>query len=449
MASATPSGLAALRVRGVGLTRRGWWFLIAGGVLIVLAYTGGRALLLWAGCLLAALPLVALLMVVARRPRLAATRQFAPGVVSVGETAGVAVSVQNLASSRSLAARWRDGLPWRPFATPPGRLPALEGRSARFGSRSRTTVGYDVVAPRRGVIMLGPLEVEVSDPFDLALATVTVGEAQPLIVTPAVVPLSTGTLSAPGGDGEATVVQRRTTGDDDDAMTREYRAGDALRRVHWRATARHGDLMVRQEEQRSLPRARLVIDTLRQGYPDATPDERARVVDGDGESAAFEWAVRMLASAAVHLRRLGYAIEIEETGTPQLETVGRRRTWGDEELLVRLASMGLEDDAVLPARAGTVTSGPVIAIAGHPSSPTVTWLAERRQTGQLAVAFLVQSLSPLGRLDPALDRRPGATPASEVLTDAGWLVVPVRTDDDPAAAWQAITVETGRARGTA
>lgn len=449
MASATPSGLAALRVRGVGLTRRGWWFLVAGVALIMLAYTGGRSLLLYAGLLLVALPLVALVLVAARRPRLAATRQFAPGVVSVGETASVAVSVQNLAPSRSLAARWRDGLPWRPGVTPPGRLMPLEGRSPRFGSRSRTTVGYDVVAPRRGVIMLGPLHVEVGDPFDLAIATVEVGTAEPLIVTPAVVPLSTGTLSAPGGDGEATVLQRRTTGDDDDAMTREYRTGDALRRVHWRATARHGDLMVRQEEQRSLPRARLVIDTLRDGYPDAIPDERARVMDGDGESAAFEWTVRMVASAAVHLRRLGYTIEIEETGTPQLEGVGRRRTWGDEELLVRLASLGLEEDAVLPARAPAATSGPVIAIAGHPNSRTVHWLSGRRQSGQLAVAFLVQSLSPLGRLDPVLDRRPGVTPASEVLTDAGWLVVPVRSDDDPAAAWQAITVETGRARGTA
>jgi uncharacterized protein (DUF58 family) len=449
MTSATPSGLAALRVRGVGLTRRGWWFLVAGAVLIVLAYTGGRSLLLYAGFLLVALPLVALVLVAARRPRLAATRHFAPGVVSVGETAAVAVTVQNLAPSRSLAAGWRDGLPWRPFVTPPGRLVALEGRSPRFGGRSRTTVGYDVVAPRRGVIMLGPLDVEVSDPFDLAIAAVTVGGAQPLIVTPAVVPLSTGTLSAPGGDGEATVLQRRTTGDDDDAMTREYRTGDALRRVHWRATARHGDLMVRQEEQRSLPRARLVIDTLRDGYPDATPDERARVMDGDGESAAFEWAVRMLASAAVHLRRLGYTIEIEETGTAQLDGVGRRRTWGDEELLVRLASLGLEEDAVRSARAPVATSGPVIAVAGHPTSPTVQWLSGRRQTGQLAVVFLVQSLSPLGRLDPLLDRRPGVTPASEVLTDAGWLVVPVRSDDDPAAAWQAITVETGRARGTA
>src|SRR5690606_41086826 len=37
-------------------------------------------------------------------------------------------------------------------------------------------------------------------------------------------------------------------GDSDDVLTREYRRGDAMRRVHWRATARAGDLRVRQEE---------------------------------------------------------------------------------------------------------------------------------------------------------------------------------------------------------
>lgn len=448
MASPAPVGLAALRVRGMGLTRRGWWFLVAGITLIGIAYLSGRQIFLLAGALLVALPLVALVVVAARRPRVTVTRRFVPGVVAVGETAAVAVAVQNQAPSRSLPARWRDGLPWRPFETPAGRVPPLEGRSRRFGERSRTTVGYDVVAPRRGIIPLGPLRIEVADPFELATASATVGETQPLIVTPAVVPLASGTFATPGGDGEASVVQRRTTGDDDDAMTREYRTGDALRRVHWRATARHGDLMVRQEEQRSLPRARLILDTLREGYPDATPDEGARITEGEGESAAFEWAVRMLASAAVHLRRLGYAIEIVETGPAQLDAVGRRRTWGDEELLVRLASIGLEDVAVLPPRT-PAAAGPVIAIAATPTPEALRWLAARRSAGQVAAAFLVQTLSPLGRLDPALDRRPGTTRAREDLTDAGWLVVPVRSDDDPASAWQAIVVETGRARGTA
>ncbi|MDD0857137.1 DUF58 domain-containing protein [Arthrobacter alpinus] len=37
-------------------------------------------------------------------------------------------------------------------------------------------------------------------------------------------------------------------------MTREYRSGDPLRRVHWPVTARQGKLMVRAEESVTAPR---------------------------------------------------------------------------------------------------------------------------------------------------------------------------------------------------
>ena len=45
-----------------------------------------------------------------------------------------------------------------------------------------------------------------------------------------------------------------------------------------------------------------------------------------------------------------------------------------------------------------------------------------------------------------------AAPASttgERLADNGWLVVPVRADDDHGSAWDAVVIETGRSRGTA
>ena len=48
---------------------------------------------------------------------------------------------------------------------------------------------------------------------------------------------------------------------EDDVIPRAYRDGDELRRVHWRSTARYGELMVRREEQRWRNRATVLLDS--------------------------------------------------------------------------------------------------------------------------------------------------------------------------------------------
>lgn len=438
-------GIASLRVRGVGLTSRGWWFLGAGLASLAIAYIGGREVFLFVACLLIALPLVAAALVALRRPRVEVTRSFSPASIPAGASTSVSLHVRNRATGRSLPAQWWDGVPWYPHVTGIGRLPALEARGRRFESRNHATVGYDLIPPHRGEFQIGPLNVLVTDAFGLATSIAVAGEPQLLVVTPEVVPLPSAGFSIPAGDGEATLVQRRAAGDEDDIMTREYRSGDAMRRVHWRASARHGELMVRQEEQRSFPEARIILDTTASGYPDTTTEPS----DIDPDSLAFEWVVRMLASAAVHLRRGGFLVSVEESGHPQLDGLGqgRRRTWGDEEFLGRLASLDLTDDPhERPAR-GHSTTGPLVALFGSPTPETIDWMLAQRRPGELAVAFPVHTLTSLDRLGRSFGAVPDASVAAQRFTDEGWLVVPVRPDDDPAAAWQAIVVETGRSRG--
>ena len=80
---------------------------------------------------------------------------------------------------------------------------------------------------------------------------------------------------------------------DDDVIPRAYRDGDELRRVHWRSTARYGELMVRREEQRWQDRAVLILDSRRSAHI------------GSGPSSSFEFAVSAAASIGVHLARSG------------------------------------------------------------------------------------------------------------------------------------------------
>jgi uncharacterized protein (DUF58 family) len=79
-----------------------------------------------------------------------------------------------------------------------------------------------------------------------------------------------------GHDGWARRVLRRATTDQAEVRgLRPYRAGDALRDVHWRTTARRGEPMVREYDVAPSPELLLVVEAWLPGAPTAT--DRARV----------------------------------------------------------------------------------------------------------------------------------------------------------------------------
>ncbi len=435
-------GAARLR-----LTARGWGFAATSVLLFWLAYVGGREALLFAAALPALLLVGGLALLILRRVRVSAARTFSPSPVSAQRPAQVTVSVSNERYSRSGEAVWRDTLPWWPKATPDARLPPLAPRGRRFAGRGNTVrLDYPLRAPRRGVYRIGPLHVEQRDPFGLATLRSTAAGEDEIIVVPDAMELPRTGLSLATGEGSARVLQRDHRGTDDDIMTREYRPGDALRRVHWRVTARQGELMVRQEEQRSYPEARIVIDTRRGGYADAVHDQ---FTPHAGESEAFEWAVRMVASMGVHLHRRGFLVRILETAHPQIAELGDGNRWAgrDQEFLLSLASIGLVDAdhrSPVPAQERSDrAAGPVFAVLAEPDDAVFEWLTRQKRPFELAVAFVL-STAPL--VLQQLDREgqlaePGHT--VETLERLGWIAVPVSLADEPSDAWRAVVAETG------
>ena len=418
---------ALRRTRSLRLTWRAGTSIALGVLAVFVGYGTGRREYFVAACLAILLPLVGMAFVRLRRPKLEVSRLFSPPVVAVGGVVQVTVRVTNVGASPSTPLAWDDALPWyEPIAT-------REIGPIGLGRRRPYITSYDLHPPRRGLYAIGPFVAEHEDPFGMATATIAVGKPERLVVVPAVSSLTEGGPNLIDGEGEAHLVQRKVAGNDDDLTTREYRIGDALRRVHWRASARHGELMVRQEEHRSHPDARILVDTRRRGYPDAFSDT-GMSWSAEWASEAFEWVVRMTASLGLHLELAGFRVAVEETARPQIEPIGDR--WEGrraEGFLTSLAGVQLldrtvEELAALPPSEG---AGPVFAILGDPEEATVDWLIRRRSRGEAGYAFLVNA-------------RPAVL---ERLRDAGWNCVVSNDLDDPADAWRGAADQTGYARG--
>lgn len=421
-----PGGKKPLRVR---FESRGRALLSVGAGILLAAYVLSRSELLYVASLLIGLPLVALTTVRLgrRRQRMEISRRFAPAVAEAGRPVTVSVGVRNLASSHTTEAKWRDEWPWAPYSNEPTRLPPLARNRGRFGT-DPATVNYVLEPPRRGIFDIGPFVVEVNDPFQLARSELLVGGTQKLVVTPRVVALPVTGLSMEADDGSAWARQQLNSAGGDDIMTREYRHGDALRRVHWKATARRGELMVRLEEQRSHAHASIVLDTRRNGYHDAVPATR-----DEPPSDSFEWAVAFTASLALHLRRTGFTVDVIETGHRQLASPERQ-----EEFLESLAAATLVGGpasrrplSFLPASGRSL--GSVFAVVADAETNTVESLVTQRAQFDTALAFVV---------NPRNDLVIGS------LRDAGWMCVAVGPTDDLAAVWMAAAElrEANRAR---
>lgn len=383
------------------------------------AYGAERPELLYIGVLTAALPLLAVAFARFRKVSVSVSRSFLPGTVAIDQPATVELTITNAAPLPTPELTWRDSRPWSDRTNQSRALPSLTARRSRTPTPGNSArVRYELVAQRRGVFAIGPLSVVLADPFGLATGEVTVGGTDELIVTPAIMSLPDTGLAILASDGSSRVV-RRAIGGDDDLSTREYRTGDAMRRVHWRATARHGELMVRQEEPRSHAEARVILDTRSRGYID-----QGRRHHDEPESAAFELTVSLAASVALHLSRSGFEVELLETGHPQLDPVIPLGPFLESLATVELS---LASGAFPPESAMSAASRPdrahgsVFAVLSDADGPTVERLIAQRLTFDLAVAFLVA---------------PRGTGLLDELREAGWTCVLVQVGDSVEDAWR-------------
>ncbi|MEU8130570.1 DUF58 domain-containing protein [Micromonospora sp. NPDC049049] len=306
----------------MGITARGVGLLVAAVVLLGAGFRFAYPELTLLGAAAGAAVGYAAL-VAAWRPRLTVTRRADPDRVARGEPASMALTVRNTGRLRSanLLAEDRCGQRTVP-------VPVLRLRPGRD-----TEVRYDVPTDRRGVVPVGPLRVTRRDPLGLVALARPYGAAVPVWVHPRIHPLT----AMPRGAGRS--LDGRVDGVPHGSITfdslREYVVGDELRRVHWRTSARVGELMVRENVDTSLPRLVVLLDNRAVAHPQR--------VGGVAES--FESACEAAASVVTAAHRADLPVLLLMVAAEPAEVTTRDgEAGGALGPLDRLAAADLSDD---------------------------------------------------------------------------------------------------------
>jgi len=402
-----------------GLTTRGRCLLASGLALALFALLLGQRDLLRAAVFLVVLPVAASWLVSRTRYRLSCERTLEPARVEAGTASTVRLRLDNISRLPSGVLLMEDALPYSLGGRPRFVLDRVEPHGVR-------EVSYPVTSDVRGRFRIGPLSVRLTDPFGLCELTRSFATTADLVVTPTVVPLPAVRLGGDwAGGGEAASRSVSSSGTDD-AGTREYRHGDDLRKVHWRSTARAGELMVRREEQPFQSRATLLLDG------------RSAAHRGDGPTSSFEWSVSALASIGVALSRSGFALSLLRDSGAVLTPPGVPLTEG--LLLDTLATVSANrawslDGSIEQLRRGGL-GGVLIAVLGAVDLQDAEALARLRTGSAVCVAVLVDadSWAPTSARGRAASAQRHETVES-LLTAAGWRVLPISSGTSLADRW--------------
>jgi len=392
---------------GRGLTTRGRC-LVAGGVAaIICSLVLDERDLLRVGVVAAALPLFAVAMTALRGIAVHGAHQVTPERMRPGVRGQAVLVITNTGQTRTPSIEISE--PAVPGLTSGVRYliaPIRRGESSR--------IVYPVLAAQRGRFVLGPPRIRIGDPFDLWEDNRTLDASAEVLVVPTVVsltgmPSSSGARSAASGRSVLS-----TVGGDPDIGVREYRNGDDIRTIHWRASARHDDLMVRLEEPVSHGSATVVLD------------HRAVAHRGDGASSSLEAAVVLAASISLHLLDSDHQVRLM---SHRGAVIAQGHDISDD-VLAELAVVQPDPDPKLSALT-LGRAGLVVAVLGRMSAVDAHLLAATRRRAVNAVALILATED----WDPR-NTSDALNPAVEALRAADWRVVVVHSADDLAGAWR-------------
>jgi uncharacterized protein (DUF58 family) len=231
--------------------------------------------------------------------------------------------------------------PWLEVHNPTSLPVAIPGRAIALGSRGERSWVAKVPLTRRGHYRIEPLQVRTGDPFGFFEASASVGQPVTLVVYPRIDRLPLWRLPAANLEGSHAAPERTFQTSPLATTVRPYAPGDGFNRIHWRSTARHSEIQVKEFDLEQTADVWIFLDLERD------------IQTGDGEDSSAEVAIRAAASIADRSLNENRAVGLTSFG--HRVSVLPADRGGRQHLKVMQTLAAVEADGAAPLVEGLVT----------------------------------------------------------------------------------------------
>jgi len=236
--------------------------------------------------------------------------------------------------------------PWLEIHNPTSLPAGLPGRAISLGGRTERSWLIRTPLTRRGHFRIEPLQIRTGDPFGFFESSASVGSGINVTVYPRLEPIPLWRLPAANLDGSHAMRERTLQATPLATTVRPWAPGDAFNRIHWKSTARHGDIQVKEFDLEQTADCWIVLDL-----------ERS-IQRGSGDESTVEVAVRVAAAIAdkalVENRAVGMTVNAHRLAQLQPDRGGR------QHLKVMQLLAAVEGDGSTPIAEALVASVPRI-----------------------------------------------------------------------------------------
>lgn len=169
----------------------------------------------------------------------------------------------------------------------PTTLPVgLPGQAISIGPRGERSWSVRVPLTRRGHFRIDPMALRTGDPLGLFESNASVGGHSTVIVYPRVEPLPGWRMPPAFIEGSHAERVRTPHNTPEATSIREYVPGDGYNRIHWKSSARQGQLLVKEFELEQTADVWIFLDL------------ETKTHTGVGDDSTLEYGVRVAASIA-------------------------------------------------------------------------------------------------------------------------------------------------------
>jgi uncharacterized protein (DUF58 family) len=285
----------------------------------------------------------------------------------------------------------------------PGGLP---GRAINLASRSERSWLIRAPLVRRGHFRIEPLQIQTGDPFGFFEASASVGQGVSVVVYPRIEAIPLWRIPAASLEGSHSAPERTLQTTALATTVRPWAPGDSFNRIHWKSTARHGEIQVKEFDLETTADAWLIVDL-----------ERG-IQAGRGDESTIEAGIRAAASIAdkalLENRAVGMTVNAHRMAILPADRGGRQHLKIMQLLAAVDADAATPLDEVLVATLSRLRRG-MTAIVITPSLNT-SWVRplatlRGRGVGCVAVTFDIDAFERHAREEEArLERLPPYEP---------------------------------------